>query len=444
MPASRSDNWTMGRPGGQQRDAAVLIFMASGRAWKRACAPYNREMRTTTVAVWSCVVVLLGGLTCFSQSTPTRQQQIESHARKAAEYLKENKPELAAPQFEAIVALDPNNVDARGNLGVLLFFQGAYADAIPQLRAALKLKLTLWKIQALLGIAEKRTGDIEAGRRDLEQAFPKVPEEKIRIQAGMELIEIYSGMGDLDRAGATVSVLRKLEPTNEAVLYTSYRIYSDLAAESVLSLSVVNPNSARMHLALAHELAKRGNAVEAIENYRAALKLDPQLPGLHFELAEMLSTLDTAKGRDEAEEQYKVALAANPGDEQAECRLGEIALQRDDRKEADQRFSRAVQLQPNDPEANIGLAKVFMTMEEPEKAEPLLQHALQLDPTSPLAHFRLSTVYRQTGRIAEAKHELEEYQKYKEIKEKLRKIYSDLHEDQGPDERENSGPKSNQ
>jgi cytochrome c-type biogenesis protein CcmH/NrfG len=235
-----------------------------------------------------------------------------------------------------------------------------------------------------------------------------------------------------------------LEPTNEAVLYTSYRIYSDLAAESVLSLSVVNPNSPRMHLALAHELAKRGNAVEAIENYRAALKLDPQLPGLHFELAEMLSTLDTAKGRDEAEEQYKVALAANPGDEQAECRLGEIALQRDDRKEADQRFSRAVQLQPNDPEANIGLAKVFMTMEEPEKAEPLLQHALQLDPTSPLAHFRLSTVYRQTGRIAEAKHELEEYQKYKEIKEKLRKIYSDLHEDQGPDERENSGPKSNQ
>jgi len=62
----------------------------------------------------------------------SRQQQIESHSRKAAEYLKESKPELAAPEFRAIVALDPNNVDARGNLGVLLFFQGAYADAIPQ------------------------------------------------------------------------------------------------------------------------------------------------------------------------------------------------------------------------------------------------------------------------------------------------------------------------
>ena len=48
------------------------------------------------------------------------------------------------------MALDPDNVDARGNLGVLLFFQ-AYTDAIPQLKAALKLRTTLWKIQAVLG-----------------------------------------------------------------------------------------------------------------------------------------------------------------------------------------------------------------------------------------------------------------------------------------------------
>lgn len=75
--------------------------------------------------------------------------------RKAAEFLKENKPELAAPEFKAIVALDPKNVDARGNLGVMLFFQGAYAGAIPQLRGALQLRPTLWKIQALLGIAER-------------------------------------------------------------------------------------------------------------------------------------------------------------------------------------------------------------------------------------------------------------------------------------------------
>ena len=233
-------------------------------------------MWTKKLVVWLWMVLFAVLAPCFCQSAPTRQQQIESHAHQAAEYLKENKPELAVPEFRSIIVLDPSNVDARGNLGVLLFFQGSYADAIPELRAALKMRPSLWKIQALLGIAEKRTGDASAARSDLEQAFPNVQDEKIRTDTGMELIEIYSGTGDLDKAAETVDVLRKLEPTNEAVLYTAYRVYSDLTAESLLSLSVVAPNSAHMHQALAHELAKRGNTEDAIENYRAALKLDPR------------------------------------------------------------------------------------------------------------------------------------------------------------------------
>jgi predicted Zn-dependent protease len=391
-------------------------------------------------SLWMILFAVL--LPCFSQSSPSRQQQIESHARQAAEDLKENKPDLAVPEFRAIVALDPSNVDARGNLGVVLFFQGSYADAIPELRAALKLRPTLWKIQALLGIAEKRTGDVSAARSDLEQAFPNVQDEKIRIDTGMELTEIYSKTGDLDKAAETVNTLRKLEPTNEAVLYAAYRVYSDLTAESLLSLSVVAPNSARMHQALAHELAKRGETEKAIENYRAALKLDPQLPGLHFELAEMLSTLTTPESLAEAESEYKAALQANPSDEQSECRLGEIALRRNDVKEAFDRYTKAVQLQPGDPDANIGLAKVLMSMDQPQKAQPLLEHAIQLDPTSAVAHFRLSAVYRETGRPDDAKHELEEYQKYKGMKQKLQEIYRQMRPDQIEDESKGTAPQN--
>jgi Flp pilus assembly protein TadD len=84
--------------------------------------------------------------------------QIDSHARQAEEYLRANRPELAIPEFAAIVSLDPKNADARGNLGVLLFFQGDYAKAAPQLREALALRPGLWKLQALLGMAERRTG----------------------------------------------------------------------------------------------------------------------------------------------------------------------------------------------------------------------------------------------------------------------------------------------
>ncbi|MGH9343595.1 MAG: tetratricopeptide repeat protein [Terriglobia bacterium] len=378
--------------------------------------------REATVLLWAALFI--AARPCFSQSVPSRRQELESHARQAQEYLKEHKLNLAASEFGDIVALDPENVDARGNLGVLLFFQGKYAEAIPQFRAALKLRPALWKIQALLGIAEKRTGDFKEARGDLEKAFPKVQDERIRIETGMELVDLYSQTGNLDQAAATLGVLRRMEPTDEAILYSSYRIYSELTEQSILSLMVAAPDSAYMHELMGLELAKHGHAAEAIENFRVAIKINPELPGPHYELAEVLNA--SADTRNEAESEYKKAVALNPFDEASECRLGDIAAQKGNLKEAHERYTLALQLRPDDAQANLGLAKVLMSMGQMEKAEPLLQRAIQLDPTSAVAHFRLSALYRQTGRSADAQRELQQYQKYKALKEKLRDLYHGL------------------
>jgi tetratricopeptide (TPR) repeat protein len=393
-------------------------------------------MRTRKVAVLLWAVLFIAAPPCFPQSAASRQQQIESHARQAQEYMKENKLDLAAQELAAIVALDPKNVDARGNLGVLLFFQGKYAEAIPPLRAALKLRSPLWKIQALLGVAEKRTGDLKEARGDLEKAFPQVKEEKIRIETGMELIDLYSQTGDLDKAAVTIGVLREMEPTNEAILYSAYRIYSDLTDESILSLMVVAPKSAHMHEVMAHELAKHEHREEAIENFRVALKIDPQLPGLHYELAEMLN--GSSQGRAEAESEYKKALALNPFDEASECRLGDIAAQKADLKEAYERYTRAVQLRPDDEQASLGLAKVLMSMGQMEKARQSLERAVQLDPTNAVAHFRLATLYRRIGRPADAQRELDQYQKYRALKEKLSDLYHTMRVEPGKKEAEDT------
>src|SRR5258708_16233264 len=73
----------------------------------------------------------LGALQCVSQSTASRPREIASHARQAQEFLKEQRPDLAIPEFRAIVALDPTNAHARRNLGVLFSFQAHYPPAIP-------------------------------------------------------------------------------------------------------------------------------------------------------------------------------------------------------------------------------------------------------------------------------------------------------------------------
>src|ERR1700733_223654 len=129
---------------------------------------------------------------CLCQPASDSQQQVEVHLREAHRLLSENRPDAAIPEFRAVVALDPSNTDAHGNLGVLLFFRGSYTEAIPELRDALRLKPDLWKIRALLGMGERRTGENAAARVDLETAFPNLQEQKVGIESGLELIELYT------------------------------------------------------------------------------------------------------------------------------------------------------------------------------------------------------------------------------------------------------------
>jgi UDP:flavonoid glycosyltransferase YjiC (YdhE family) len=79
----------------------------------------------------------------------------------------------------------------------------------------------------------------------------------MRIQTGMELIELYSAVGELGKAAETVNVLRELDPTNVEVTYAAYRIYSDLVDESRITLLMVAPKSARVYQMMAHELARQ-------------------------------------------------------------------------------------------------------------------------------------------------------------------------------------------
>jgi len=353
-------------------------------------------------------------------------QDAQSHFRQAQEHLKNNRPDLAIQEYQAILRDNPQNVDARGNLGVLLFFQGDFAKACPELSAAVRQQPGLWKLQALLGMCDRRAGRIAEARSNLEQSFPQLQENKLRVQAGMELIELYFASGDLDKAAGIVNTLRQLDPTNTEILYTAQRIYTSLADESMLTIAMVAPGSARMHQLMAHEMARQGEVDGAIAHYREALKLDPRLPGLHFELAEMLNTSSDKAASKEAEQEYKAALSANPFDAVAECRLGEIAAKRGDSADARAHYERALQIQPDSAEANLGMARSLVSLQQPEKARPHLEKAVRLDPSNAAAHFRLAALYRSAGRPEDARRELAEFQKYKDMKEKLKEIYRQM------------------
>ncbi|HEX4036519.1 MAG TPA: tetratricopeptide repeat protein [Acidobacteriaceae bacterium] len=360
-----------------------------------------------------------------SQTPPATKDQIETHSRRAHEYLAQQRPDLAIPELRTVVALDPNDLDARVNLGVLLFFRGDYAGAVPQLRAAVAIKPDLWKQKALLGLAEGRLHD-PGSQADLEAAFPHLTEEKFQREVGQVLIDQYTAGGDLDKAAMVVSELLATRPMDTGLLYLSYRLYSDLAGRSMLTLALTAPDSGEMHQVMARELARHGDNASAIANYREAIRIDPRLAGLHSELADLLYHSDDDKLKAEAPAEFQAAVAENPNDEQAILSLGMIAAENSDLKTAYADDSRAVELDPNDSDACTELAKVLVLMNEPDKAEQMLERAVQADPSNYVAHYRLAGLYRQHGKIDLATKQVAEYQKYKQMKDKLQKVFEDM------------------
>jgi Flp pilus assembly protein TadD len=360
------------------------------------------------------------------QPQSDHESQIQLHERLAQQYLAEKKPELAVPELKSVLALDPNNVDACANLGVLLFFARNYQEAVPQLRKAVALNPGLWKIQSLLGLGETHISDLADARKDLEAAFPQIQEQKLKMEVGLELVGIYHQSTDLEDAGRVIAELRKQFPESPEVLYAAYRTYADLSGESMLELSMVAPDSAQMHQLLAHEETKEGNTNAAIIHYRKAIAIDPHLPGVHFELAELLSTSPDPAVKKEAVQEYRAALADNPQDEKALLRLGDFADQAGDTDQARDDYAKAAQLQPADADAKLGLAKMLILANEVSRALPLLEDSARLEPTNATVHYRLATMYKRIGRVDDAKREVALYQKYKSMKEKLNSVYKDL------------------
>jgi Tfp pilus assembly protein PilF len=394
----------------------------------------------TVLLAW----VLIPGiaLSCLGQAAPASHSQEQTHLRLAEQYLAQRRPDLALPELKQVVALDPGNVDAQANLGVLYFFRGAYADAAPHLRVAVKMKPDAWKIQALLGLAEARLGQAKASRADLAAAFPHLDGSPFQLQAGQALIDNYTSTEDLDKAATIVSDLLSSRPTDPQLIYLSYRIYSDLAGRSLLTLALAAPESAEMHQAMARELARHDENAAAIVNYREAIRIDPNLPGLHTELGDLLYYSQDVKLQAQAPVEFEAALKVNPDDEKAQLYLGMIAEQDGDLKIALEDDTRATQLDQNDPDAYTELAKVLVLMNQRDKAQQALERAIQIDPSNYVAHYRLAGLYRQRGENAQVKEQIDAYKKYKGMKDKLEQIFQSMRVASGqhPDT-DSAGPK---
>ena len=369
-------------------------------------------------------LAVLAGPNIWPQSGVSKQQQIQAHLQRAQQAIQSSDFVSAEREFQAIVTLDPSNLDARGNVGVMRYFQGDWAGAAEQFRKVLETRPKSWKVQAYLGMCEQHLGRSAKAQPLLAEALPHLERGPFETQAGLELAEILYRTNDLDGAVDVVRILLPSNTRNADVLYTAARTYADLANRSRDALLLAAPDSARAHQLMAEMLINRGNSRAAVVQYRKALEIDPKLRGVHFELGEgILADSRQPDALQAAEKEFRAALAENPADSNAEYRLGTICSLSKDYKTAIEHYSRALQLQPDDAYAQQALGAAWMKIGEPEKALQPLLTATQLDPLYSTAHYQLGMVYRQLGREADARLELAAFKQLEESRKQIDQVY---------------------
>ena len=375
-------------------------------------------MRTVHIAPF--FILVCAAFSAVAAQEPTNvPQQIQQLQRQVDVYLQQQKPAMAVPLLRRIVALNPADLNAQANLGVLLFFQGNYQAAIVPMRAALKMQSDLWRIKALLGIAEKRTGDSATALADLESAFANLSEQKIKKQAGLELIELDAASNQFDKALQVAQELRASAPQDPQLLFVTYQLSVQMKDQSLLSMIILAPESAEMHMMMGDELGRQGDSNAAIAQFREAIRLNPQLPGVHFELAEQLRASTDPALKSQAEGEFREAIQANQFDEKAWRQLGEILADKGEFKAARENYLKALALDPKDTDAKTDAAIALISLGQPSEAIHLLEDAIKDDPTNMTAHYRLATLYRQAGRTQDAQREMDTFRHYKELKQKL-------------------------
>ena len=355
--------------------------------------------------------------------------EIQKHYERATEASRAGQNDIAVKEFREILRLDPHNAEAHANIAAIAYKQKNYTQAAEEFRAALKLRPALWSAKALLGMSELRLGHPQEAKTDLEESFRNLRDARLQYQAGMDLVSLYYQNQDLGHALEILNVLRSAHPDDAGLLYSTYRTYTELAAQTLSHLAQVAPESAQMHHILAQAQQSQDDFTGAIAQYRKALELDPALPGLHFELGQAILANSTDEpARQQAEKELQQALAEDPGDANSEYMLGEIAWLRADPQEALKHYAEAVRLRPDFVDARVALGKAMTSLGKADEALGQLSEALRLDPQNEVAHYRLAQAYRKLGRTEDAAREVTTFKKLQDSHQPVRSLFQQVQE----------------
>ena len=161
----------------------------------------------------------------------------------------------------------------------------------------------------------------------------------------------------------------------------------------------VETNSVTINYLAALNYYRLRDYSQAIERFKATLRLNPSMPLATFYLG--LAQVQSGEMED-AIISFHSAVEQDPTNFRAAYNLGAAYTKLKRPQEAIQAFQRAIEILPEYAEPHEALGELYLYLKQPERAVQELERAVTLAPGMRRAHYHLGRAYEVLGRTAEA------------------------------------------
>jgi tetratricopeptide (TPR) repeat protein len=313
----------------------------------------------------------------------------------------------------ALIALSkahPTNPEPVAHLGLLEARLGHYAQAIIFYRKAMALKPQMPGLRLNLGLALFKDGQykqaIQIFTPLLRSQSPSSPEvQRLTVLVGMS----HYGLGEyraavpylkraVDRDAQNLSLLLTL--AHSCLLSNQYQCVLDTYHRMVAQ----NAESAEADMLVGEALDEMKDTIGATREFRAAVQANPKEPNAHFGLGYLLWTQLQYQ---EASQEFQAELENTPNYTQAMLYLADADIRMNRNEDALPLLEKAVKIDPAISMARLDLGIVYAEADRKEDALREFKTAAALKPDDVNVHMRLGRLYRSMGRVSEAKNEFD-------------------------------------
>lgn len=320
-----------------------------------------------------------------------------------------NSGDLAAAEkaFRQVLAGDPNNAGAHGNLAVVHMRRREWKRALAELRIAERLAPGMTGIRLNIGLAYYRQSDFQHAIAPFESVLRDQPGSK-QARYLLGLCYFFT-----ERYAETVQTLEPLwaeESGNLSYLYVVAIAAGkagkvELDQQATARLMEVGKDTAELHLFLGKGHVAHAEDDQALAEFEEAARINPKALFAHYYMGTVYRRRNDLE---RAKQEFLKDVAIEPDVAYNYDQLGIVCFALNEVPEAERYFKKALRLDKGLGTSSFGLAKIYKEQGKYTEALSELAAAVAVDPQSASVHYLRGQVLYAMGRHAEARPEFNE------------------------------------